>query len=121
MNNLYTTIVIAVCAIIIIKLFYENKKLKSKLFNNEEQIVDDNKNHIESVNPFLRVQDVSNDKKYMNPETASKNAFLNCDDNFGTMEKGVVLEKTTYIYEKENKSGDFEIQPTTKERGNKKS
>ena len=104
MNNLYTTIVIAVCAIIIIKLFYENKKLKSKLFNNEEQIVDDNKNHIESVNPFLRVQDISSDKKNINPETPSKNAFLNCDDNFGTMEKGVVHENTTYIYEKGVKS-----------------
>ena len=104
MNNLYTTIVIAVCAIIIIKLFYENKKLKSKLFNNEEQIVDENINHIESVNPFLIVQDISSDKKNINPETPSKNAFLNCDDNFGTMEKGVVHENTTYIYEKGVKS-----------------
>ena len=104
MNNLYSTIVIAICAIIIIKLFYENKKLKIKLFNNEEQIADDNINHTESVNPLLIVQDISSDNKKINPETASKNAFLHCDDNFGTMEKGVVLENTTYIYEKGNKS-----------------
>lgn len=104
MNNLYSIPVIIVCAIIIIKLFYENKKLKNKLFNNEEQIVDDNINHTESVNPFIIVQDVSSDNKQFNPETASKNAFLHCDDNFGTMEKGVVLENTTCIYEKRDKS-----------------
>ena len=104
MYTIYSTIVIAVCAIIIIKLFYENKKLKSKLFNNEDQMIDENKNHTESVNPFLIVQDISSDNKKINPETASKNAFLHCDDNFGTMEKGVVLENTTCIYEKRNKS-----------------
>ena len=102
MNNLYTTTVIAVCTIIIIKLIYENKKLKS----NEHQLVDENRNHTESVNPFLKVQDLSSDKKQSNPENPSKNAFLNCSDNFGTMEKGVVLENTTYIYEKGNKSDD---------------
>ena len=37
------------------------------------------------------------------------------------MEKGVVLENTTYNYEKGNNSGDFEIQQTTKKRRNKKS
>lgn len=100
MNKLYTLPVFAICAITIIKLFYENKKLKNKLFNNEEQIVDENINHIESVNSFLIVQEISSDNKKINPETASKNAFLHCDDNFGTMEKGVVLKNTTYIYEK---------------------
>jgi hypothetical protein len=121
MNNLYTPNIIAVCSIIIIKLFYENKKLKSKLFNNEDQLVDENINHTESVNPFLIVQDISSDNKKINPETASKNAFLHCDDNFGTMEKGVVLENNTYIDEKGNKSGDFEIQAIIKKRRNKKS
>ena len=38
MNNLYTTIVIAVCAIIIIKLFYENKIKQFKKHTNLSEL-----------------------------------------------------------------------------------
>jgi hypothetical protein len=117
MNNFNTTTIIAVCAIIIIKLFYDNKKLKSKLFNKEEQLVEENKKHTESNNLLKRVQDISIDKKNINPETHSKNSFLHNADNFGTMEKGVVLDGKTYTHEKEV---DIKIQPTTKKRRNKK-
>jgi len=108
MNNIYTTTVLALCAIIIIKLLIENKKLKSKLFNNEDQLVVEDKNHTESVNSLKSVADVSIDERMSIPATPSKNAFLHCDDNFGRMEKGVVIDSVTYIYE--NKKEDmFEI------------
>lgn len=108
MNNIYTTTVIALCAIIIIKLLIENKKLKSKLFNNEDQLVDEDKNHNENVNPLVSVENISIDKKESTPATPSKNAFLHCDDNFGRMEKGVVIDSVTYIYENK-KEDSFEI------------
>ena len=119
MNNFYTTAIIAVCAILLIKLYYENKKLKSKLFNNEDQLVDEEKNHTESVNPIIRVQDISIDKKENNSETPSRNSFLYGAEDFGTMEKGVVLDGKTYTDENE-KVDSFEIQPPPKKRRNKK-
>ena len=108
MNNIYTTTVLALCAIIIIKLLIENKKLKSKLFNNEDQLDVEDKKDPESVNSLKSVADVSIDERMSTPATPSKNAFLHWDDNFGRMEKGVVLNNKTYIYE--NKKDDsFEI------------
>jgi len=117
MNNIYTSTVLALCAIIIIKLYYENKKLKSKLFNNEDQLDVDDKKDPESVNPLVSVENISIDEKESTPATPSKNAFLHCDDNFGRMEKGVVLNNKTYSYEKDD---SFEIQPAPKKRRNKK-
>ena len=98
MNNIYTTTVLALCAIIIIKLLIENKKLKSKLFNNEDQLDVEEKKDLESVNPLVSVENISIDEKESTPATPSKNAFLHCDDNFGRMEKGVVIDSITYIY-----------------------
>jgi len=106
MYTIYSTIVIAVCTIIIIILNNENKKLKNKLFNNEDKICDENNHHIENVNQVLRVEEISVFKKNINPKVPSKNSFLNCEDNFGTMDKGVVVKNTTYIYEK-NDNSDF--------------
>ena len=63
MDNFSTTTIIAVCAIIFIKLYYQNKKLKSKLFNNEDQLVDEDKNHTESQNAHNGVQDTFIDEK----------------------------------------------------------
>jgi hypothetical protein len=116
MNNIYITVII-VCAFIIIKLYYENKKLKSKLFNNEDQLVVEDKNHTESVNSLTSVADISIDERKSTSAIPSKNAFLHCNDNFGRMEKGVVLNDKTYTYEKDD---SFEIQPAPKKRRNKK-
>lgn len=104
MNNIYTTTVIALCAFIIIKLYYENKKLKSKLFNNEDQLDVEDKKDPESVNSLTSVENISIDERMSTPVTPSKNAFIHCDDNFGRMEKGVVIDSVTYIYE--NKKED---------------
>ena len=59
-------------------------------FSNENQLVDENKNHTENVNWLWEVQDISIVKNDINPEVPSKNSFLHCAENFGTMEKGVV-------------------------------
>jgi len=111
MYTIHSTIVIAVCTIIIIKLYNENKKLKNKLFNNEDKISDGNNNHIGDVNQLLKVEDISIVKKDFSPEVPSKNSFLHGAENFGTMKKGVVLENSTYIYEKNDNS---EFQPVIK-------
>lgn len=115
MNNISTTTIIAVCAFLFIKLYYENKKLKSKLFNNEDQPVDEDMNHTESQNEHNGVQDISIDEKKINPETPSRNSFLYGAEDFGTMEKGVVINGKTYIYENE-KGDSFKIQPPPKKK-----
>ena len=76
MNNIYTTTVIALCAIIIIKLYYENKKLKSKLFNNDNQLlVVKDKKDPESVNPLTSVENIYVDEKESTHATPSKMHF----------------------------------------------
>jgi hypothetical protein len=119
MNNFYTTTIIAVCAILFIKLFHENKKLKSKSFNNEDELVDEDMNHTESQNEHNGVQDVCIEERNINPATPSRNSFLYGAEDFGTMEKGVVIDGRTYTYENE-KADSFEIQPPPKKRRNKK-
>ena len=80
-------------------------------FSNENQLVDENKNHTENVNSLWEVQDISIVKKDINPKVPSKNSFLHGADNYGTMEQGVVFENTTYIYEKNDNS---EFKPVIK-------
>lgn len=108
MNNLLTTIIIAVCIIIIIKLLLENNKLKSNLFNNDDQIVDENKTQSVSNNQFKSFQDNSLINTEDNAKTPSKNAFLHGADNFGTMEKGLVNQGKTYANE-QNKDGSLNV------------
>ena len=44
------------------------------------------------------------------PEFISHNSYLNPNDDFGTLKKGVVLDNQTYEYEvKENDSSNFSI------------
>lgn len=119
MNNLLITIIIAVCFIIIIKLLLENNKLKSNLFNNDDQLVDDNKTQSVSLNQFNSFQNTSTDKIKVNPETTLKNAFLHGADSFGEMKKGVVLDGKTYTFDND-KVDSFQIQPAPKKRRNKK-
>jgi hypothetical protein len=87
----FLTSIIAVSAIIIIKLLIENNKLKINLFNNDDQLVDENKTHIEGINQFNSFRDNSSDKINSITETPSKNAFLYEADSFGEMKKGLVL------------------------------
>jgi hypothetical protein len=86
-------------------------------FGNRNKLVDENKNHTENVNSLWEVQDISIVKKDINPNKPSKNSFLHGADNYGTMEKGVVFENTTYIYEKNDNS---EFKPVIKKIRNKK-
>ena len=97
---------IVVCAIIIIKLIFENNRLKSNLLNNDDQLVDKNKTHTVSVNYSKSFQDNSTDKTKINPETPSKNAFLHGTDSFGEMKKGVVIDGKTYNYDNEKGTGN---------------
>lgn len=75
-------------------------------FGNENQLVEENKNHSKNVNSFWEVQDISIVKKVIKPEVPLKNSFLHGADNFGTMKKGVVIENATYSYE-ENDNSEF--------------
>ena len=45
----------------------------------------------------------------INRNIAPKNSFLHEADDFGTMEKGVVLENTTYVYDKDDIYDEFTI------------
>ena len=118
MSAFYLIIIIAVCAIIIIKLF-ENNRLKSNLFNNDGQLLDKIKTHNVSDNHSKSFQDNSIDKIKINSEIPSKNAFLHGADSFGEMKKGVVLDGKTYTYANE-KGDEFKIQSASKKRRNKK-
>jgi hypothetical protein len=80
-------------------------------FSNENQVVDENINHTRNVNSLWEAQDISIVKKEINPDKPSKNSFLHGADNYGVMEKGVVYENSTYIYEKNDNS---EFQPVIK-------
>lgn len=97
---------IVVCAIIIIKLIFENNRLKSNLLNNDDQLVDKNKTDTVSVNYSKSIHDNSIDKIKINTETPSKNAFLHGVDSFGEMKKGVVLDGKTYTYDDEKGTGN---------------
>jgi hypothetical protein len=119
MSAFYLIIIIAVCAIIIIKLLFENNRLKSNLFNNDGQLVDKNKTDTLNLNHSKSFQDNSTDKIKINSEIPSKNAFLHGADSFGEMKKGVVLDGKTYTYDNE-KGDEFKIQSASKKRRNKK-
>jgi hypothetical protein len=115
MITFFLTSIIAVCIIMIIRLLLENNKLKSNLFNNDDQLVDDYHTHSESINQFKSIKDNTIDNTKVNSELPSKNVFLYVSDNFGAMEKGVVLDGKTYSYDMEKGAG-FEIQPAPKKK-----
>jgi predicted Holliday junction resolvase-like endonuclease len=119
MSTFFLISIIVVCAIVIIKLLFENNKLKSNLFNNDDQLLDKIKTRNVSDNHSKRFQDNSTDKIKINSEIPSKNAFLHGADSFGEMKKGVVLDGKTYTYDNE-KGDEFKIQSASKKRRNKK-
>ena len=92
MSTFFLTSIIALCAIIIIKLVLQKNKLKSNLPNNDDQLVDDNNTYLESINQFKSIKDNSIDNSKVNSGIPSKNAFLYATDNFRSMGKGVVLD-----------------------------
>jgi hypothetical protein len=106
MATFFLTISIVVCAIIIIKLIFENNRLRSNLLNNDDQVVDKNKTQTVSVNYSKSFQVDSTDKIKINSETPSKNAFLYRTDSFGEMKKGVVIDGKTYTYDDEKGDGN---------------
>jgi len=77
-------------------------------FSNENQLVEENKNHTENVNPLKEVQDISIDIIKINPKIPSKSTFLHGADNFGKIERVIVLDHKTNSYENEEGDG-FEI------------
>ncbi len=115
MSTFFLTSIIVVFAIIIIKLIFENNRLKSNLLNNDDQLVDKNKTDTVSVNYSKSFQDNSTDKIKINTITPSKNAFLHVVDSFGEMKKGVVLDGKTYNYDNE-KGDEFKIQSASKKK-----
>lgn len=119
MNTFFLTSIIVLSAIIIIKLLLENNKLKNNLFNNDDQLVDENKTQSVSLNQFKSFQYNSFNNTEDNAKTPSKNTFLHGADNFGEMKKGLVLDGKTYTYDDEKGDG-FKIQPVPKKRRNKK-
>jgi hypothetical protein len=52
----------------------------------------------------ISIDKIQNEEKRM-----SKNKWLYPSNEFGQMEKGVVYDSNTYIYEKFDKENDFEI------------
>ena len=106
MSTFLLTSIIAVSAIIIIKLLIENNKLKSSLFNNDDQLVDENKTQSVRHNQLKTFQDNSLNNTKDNGKTTSKNAFLHGTDSFGEMKKGVVIDGKTYNYDNEKGTGN---------------
>ena len=110
---LFSTLIVAFCLVIIIKLYQENKKLKNQLLKEREEkekekrILED-KQYIKSIRPLIRIPNYNNDSIKTTSPTTTKNGFLFGADNFGTMEKGVVNEGKTYINE-QNKDGSFDV------------
>jgi len=107
MYNLFSTFVLALCLVFIIKLYKENKKLKNKLLKEKERKILDDKEYIESIRPLIRIPN-NTDYLKTTSETPSKNTFLYDADNFGTMEKGVVYNGKTYTNER-NKDGSLDV------------
>ena len=119
MYTFFLSSIIGVWTIIIIKLLFENNKLKSNLLKNDDQLVNENKNQSVSLNQAKSFQDNSLNNTKDNAKTPSKNTFLHGADNFGEMKKGVVLDGKTYTNDDEKGDG-FQIRPTPKKRRNKK-
>ena len=104
---LFSTLIVAFCLVIIIKLYQENKKLKNQLLKEREEkekrILED-KQYIKSIRPLIRIPNYNNDSIKTTSPTTTKNGFLFGADNFGTMEKGVVYEGKTYTYDNDKSS-----------------
>jgi len=78
--------------IILILIYYHNKSRRS----HREQI---NSKIVKEVNPVIQNQNSTDTVKEIKPVIATKNKWLYPEDEFGKMEKGVVSESRTYVYE----------------------
>lgn len=119
MNNIVLTCITVFCFIVIIKLYKENKKLKSNTLNNSNEHEVSDKEYIESIRPLIRIPNNNIDSVKTTSQTHTKNSFLYDADSFGEMKKGVVLDGKTYSHDNENSDG-FKTQPATKKGRNKK-
>jgi len=99
MYNIFSTFFLVFCFFLIIKLYQENKKIKNELLKLKEKKNLDDKGYIKSIRHLIRIQNYNSDSIKTTSPTTTKNGFLYDADDFGTMEKGVVYEGKTYIYD----------------------
>jgi hypothetical protein len=93
--------------------------LKDELLNKQNENLEQNTSQSLNINQSNNPQDNSVDKTSVNPKTPSKNSFLYGADDFGEMQKGVVIDNKTY-YHDNDKVDDFQIQPAPKKTRKKK-
>ena len=90
----------------IVRFFYKIKRESSKESNANNDI--DSTQNIElEINSIESEDSIKTDIKF---PIEKQNRFLNPNDDFGTLKKGVVLDNQTYEYEfNENDNSDFTI------------
>jgi len=87
----------------IVRFFYLNKR-KSSTESNSNNFIDSAPN-IEIISNYITPKELI---KTFEHSIKMKNSFLNPNDNFGTLKKGVVIENLTYEYEvSENDNSNF--------------
>ena len=90
----------AILIFIILFLFKRDRNNPSKYISNSYQNIEVNSNSIETESPIESV---------VHPNK-NQNSFLNSNDDFGTLIKGVVLDNQTYEYEvSDNDCSNFTI------------
>ena len=90
----------AILIFLILFLFKRDRNNPSKYISNSFQNIEVNSNATEPESPIDSV---------VNP-IKMQNTFLNPNDDFGTLKKGVVLDNQTYEYEVvENDNSNFSI------------
>jgi hypothetical protein len=100
--------IISILAIVIIALLFYYR-YKSDGLNNEQDASEITKEIdseiVDDIEPEIATQD-DPDVGLIKPEiVATRNSFLYPEDDFGKLEKGVVTDSVTYVYElNENKS-----------------
>ena len=85
---------------ILFKIYKNSSKSNSKSYIDSSQNIEVNSNATEPESPIESFEH----------QMKKQNSFLNPNDDFGTLKKGVVLDNQTYEYEvNENDSSKFTI------------
>ena len=89
--------------VLVILLYYRYKSVRK----NKEQI---NSEIVNDIKPEISRQIIPDIALEIKPEMPTKNTFLYPTDEFGKMERGVVHDSITYVYElNENNKNDLVI------------